>query len=55
MSLLLRCGIPLSVGDVFSATGPKDTFDESALVQSPCEDDVNRGLVDGGKWISAHL
>ena len=34
------------VGDVVSAKGPKDTFDESAQEQSPCEDDVNRGLVE---------
>ena len=36
-----------SVGDVDSGIGPKDTFDESAQVLSPCEDDINRGLDDG--------
>ena len=27
--------------------GPKGTFDESAQEKFRCEDDVNRGLVDG--------
>ena len=35
------------VGDVVSATGPKDTFDGSAQGKSPCEDDVSGGMVDG--------
>ena len=35
------------VGDVVSAMGPKDTFDASAQGKSPCEDDLNKGLVDG--------
>ena len=35
------------VSDVDSSTGPKDTSDDSAQVESPCEDDVSRGLVDG--------
>ena len=35
------------MSDVDSGTGPKDTFDQSAQVLSPCEDNVNRGLVDG--------
>ena len=37
----------MNVSDVVSATGPTDTFDESARETSPCEDDVNRGLADG--------
>ena len=36
-----------NVGYVVSAIRPKDTFDESAQVLSPCEDDVRGGLVDG--------
>ena len=35
------------VGEVESGTGPKDAFDGSAQVSSPCEDNVNGGLVDG--------
>ena len=27
--------------------GAKDTFDGSAQGKSPCEDDINKGLVDG--------
>ena len=34
------------VGDVVSAIGAKDTFDGSAQGKSPCEDVVNKGLVD---------
>ena len=34
-------------GDVVSAIGPKDTFDGSAQGKSLCEDDINKGLVDG--------
>ena len=34
------------VGDVDDGTRPKDTFDESAQEKSPCEDNVNGGLVD---------
>ena len=34
-------------GEVESGTRPKDEFDGSAQVYSPCEDDVNDGLVDG--------
>ena len=30
-----------------SARGPKDTFDGSAQVKSPCEVDINKGLVHG--------
>ena len=33
--------------DVHSGTGTKDTLDESAQGKTPCEDNVNRGLVDG--------
>ena len=38
------------VGDFDSAIGLKDTFDESAQVLSPCEDDIN-GLLDGGRVV----
>ena len=41
------CPLTVDVGDVDSDTGPKDTFDESAQVLSPFEDDINRGLDDG--------
>ena len=35
------------VGECVSARGPKDTFDGSAQDKSPCEVDINEGLVDG--------
>ena len=35
------------VGECVSARGAKDTFDGSAQGNSPCEDDINKGLVDG--------
>ena len=34
-------------GECVSAKGPKDTFDGSAEDKSPCEIDVNEGLVVG--------
>ena len=43
----MRTFVSQRVGDVVSATGPKDTFEESAQVLSPCEDDISRGLGDG--------
>ena len=36
-----------TVGECVSATGPQDTFDGSAQGKFPCEDDINKGLVDG--------
>ena len=36
----------VSVGDVVSAIGPKDTFDGSAQGKSLREHDNNKGLVD---------
>ena len=35
------------MGECVSARGAKDTFDGSAQGNSPCEDDINKGLVDG--------
>ena len=35
------------MGGCVSARGPKDTFDGSAPDKSPCEVDINEGLVDG--------
>ena len=37
----------LNAGECVSATVPKDTFDGSAQDKSPCEVDINEGLVDG--------
>ena len=39
--------LPVSAGECVSAIGPKDTFDGSAQGKSRCEDDINKGLVDG--------
>ena len=33
----------------FSAFGPKDTVDGPAQGKSPCEDDISKGLADGGE------
>ena len=41
---------PSSVGECVWARGPKDTFDWSAQDKSPCEVDINEGLVDGRVW-----
>ena len=35
------------VGECVSAREPKDTFDGFAQGKSPCEVDINEGLVDG--------
>ena len=35
------------VSEHVSAKGPDDTFDGSAQGKSPCEVDINEGLVDG--------
>ena len=41
---------PSSVGECVWARGPKDTFDWSAQEKSPCEVDINEGLVNGRVW-----
>ena len=44
---LMRLLVPQPVGEVETGIGPKDAFDGSAQVSSPCEDNVNVGLLDG--------
>ena len=39
----------------FEPKGPKDTFDGTAKDTSPCEVDINEGLVDGRTGVHVEI